>query len=105
LRIGRRDKRVTLQRFTATPNAYNELEKSWQDLDTVWAHLKTQSGKEALSAGQELASTTVVFNIRFKALTTQDRVLHNGQAYDIESLHELGRRKELELICTRRENE
>jgi SPP1 family predicted phage head-tail adaptor len=105
MRIGRRDKKVTIQRMTPGRNLYNENVPEWTNLATVWAHLKTVSGKEALSSEQVVASNTAVFNIRYRTLTTQDRVLCNGQIYQIESLNELGRKKELELICTTRENE
>jgi SPP1 family predicted phage head-tail adaptor len=86
-------------------NLYNENVPEWTNLATVWAHLKTVSGKEALSSEQIVASNTAVFNIRYRTLTTQDRVLCEGKVYQIESLNELGRKKELELICTTRENE
>jgi SPP1 family predicted phage head-tail adaptor len=105
LRIGRRDRRVVVQRFAESRNAFNEIEKAYTDLYTVWAHVKTQSGKEALQAEQVVASNIVVFNIRFLPITTQDVLLYNGQVYDIQSLNEIGRRKELELICTTAENE
>jgi SPP1 family predicted phage head-tail adaptor len=105
VRIGRRDRKIIVQRYAETRNAYNEVEKEWADLYTIWAHLKTQSGKEALSAEQVVSSNTAVFNIRYKSLTTQDRVLCEGRVYDIQSLNELGRKKELELICNTRENE
>jgi SPP1 family predicted phage head-tail adaptor len=103
MRIGRRDRRITIQRFTETRNAFNEIEKAWADLHTVWAHVRTQSGKEALSAEQPTASSVVVFNIRHKALTAKDRIVYNNQTYDIQSLNELGRRKELEIITQTRE--
>jgi SPP1 family predicted phage head-tail adaptor len=105
LRIGRRDRRVVVQRFAESRNAFNEIEKSYTALYTVWAHVKTQSGKEALQAEQVVASNVVVFNIRYVPITTQDVLVYNGQVYDIQSLNEIGRRKELELICTTAENE
>jgi SPP1 family predicted phage head-tail adaptor len=104
MRIGRRDKKVTIQRMTQGRNSYNEIVPEWTNLYTVWAHLKTLSGKEALSSEQIVASNTAVFNIRYRFLTTQDRVLCEGRIYQIESLNELGRKKELDLICTTREN-
>jgi SPP1 family predicted phage head-tail adaptor len=105
VRIGRRDRKVTVQRMTQGRNQYNEIVPEWTDLATVWAHLKTLSGKEALSSEQVVATGTAVFNIRYRSLTTQDRVLCEGSVYQIESMNELGRKKELELICTTRENE
>jgi hypothetical protein len=47
-----------------------------------------------------VASTTAVFNIRYRAVTPKDRVVLDGKVYDIQSVNELGRKKELELICT-----
>lgn len=99
MRIGRRDRQITLQRFTESADWSGEKVKTWADLATVWAHRKTQSGKEALQANQPATEQTVVFNIRYYALTTLDRVLYEGKIYDITALNEVGRRKEVELIC------
>lgn len=85
-------------------NIYGEKEHTWTDLYTVWAHKKTQSGREALQAEQVVASNIVVFNVRFLNLTTQDIIKFEGRVYDIQSLNEIGRRKELEIICNVREN-
>lgn len=93
-----------MQRATETRNTYNEIEKTFATLYTVWASKRTQSGREALQAEQVVASNTVVFNVRFIPITTQDVVLYEGQLYDIQSLNEIGRKKELEIICNVREN-
>lgn len=105
MRAGRLDRRITIQRFTETRSKYNESIRSWADLYTVWASKRTQSGREALQGEQVVASNTVVFTIRHKAITPQDRILFEGQTYDIKSLNELGRREGLEIICTVQENE
>jgi len=104
MRVGKRDRRIVVERYTEIRNAYNEAEMQWAPLLNVWANLRTQSGKEALQAEQVVASDVVVFNIRFAALTTKDRVCYNGKVYDIQHLNEIGRQKELELICTTSEN-
>jgi SPP1 family predicted phage head-tail adaptor len=103
VRAGKLDRKITVQRASETRNAYNEIEPVWADLFTVWASKKTQSGREALQAEQVVASNTVVFAIRYKAITTKDRVIFEGQTYDITSLNELGRREGLEIITTAHE--
>jgi SPP1 family predicted phage head-tail adaptor len=98
MRIGRRDQRITVQRFVESRNVFNEIEKGWVSIGELWAHHKTQSGKEALQAGQIVSSEVSVFNIRYTSITVQDRLIAGDKIYDIQAINPLGRRKELELL-------
>ncbi|MNV99298.1 Phage head-tail joining protein [compost metagenome] len=51
------------------------------------------------SAGS-ISETAVVFRVRYRDdLATSDRVTHQGQAYDVKEIKELGRRAGLDLRC------
>lgn len=101
MRIGRLDRKITVQRPYVVTNAFNEEEQSWLDLYVnIWAGIRTQSGGEALKTDRVEASQVVVFTLRYCAVLPTDRVVFEGQVYEIvQPPHEIGRRKGLELIC------
>ncbi|ALR22075.1 hypothetical protein ATN00_18950 [Sphingobium baderi] len=92
------DRRITLQRYTETRNAYNEVVMTWADLATVYAEVRQQGGREFLAAAQETASKRVVFFIRwYPGLTTADRIFYDGRLHNIVEVREIGRRDGVEL--------
>lgn len=107
---GRLDRRVTLQRATTAADAYGERVQTWADLATVWAE-KIESGRlvarEQADAGEaRVALARRKFRIRWSetvaVIDASDRLLFEGDAYDILGVTELGRREGLEIECTAR---
>ena len=104
-RIGQLDRKINILRAEITRDAYNAEIKTWPLLhEHVWASVRQQSGKEALQGEQVVASQVVVFTIHYKELLTTDRISYQGKTYDIQSLNEIGRRKQLEIIAHGRDN-
>ena len=104
MRIGRSDRRITIERATASLNAYGEEALSWATLITVWAELQKTSGlNESISDRQDTATQTLNFKIRSstdsRAVTTKDRVLYDSKYYDIQGIEEIGRLDQLVLNC------
>jgi SPP1 family predicted phage head-tail adaptor len=98
MRAGGLDRRVTLQRFTVTTDDYGEEIQTWNDLATVFAEVRQQSGREFIAAAQVQADRLVVFFIRwFAGLTVLDRVSYAGTLHDIVEVREIGRRDGVEL--------
>jgi SPP1 family predicted phage head-tail adaptor len=104
MRAGRLNQRVTFQRRTESLDAYREDTGTWADLVTVAAGVEPVSGKEFFAALQVQSdiSTRVVcrYSSDVSGVTTKDRILHDSNYYDIESILNVGsRNKELQFMC------
>lgn len=96
-RIGKLDRRITIQSYTETKNNFGEKEIAWEDEATVWASI-TYANKgtgEDMAAKRETAMTTVLFTIRFNSAykDKKKRLSYDSQIYDIISVKEEGRRR------------
>jgi SPP1 family predicted phage head-tail adaptor len=87
--IGRFDKRITIQKRSATLDDYGQEINSWSDVATVWANVKPISGREKLKAGQVdsiLTHTVAVrYNPAFMPPRTVDawRIVYDGRYFNI----------------------
>ncbi len=104
MRIGKLDRKITLQFRSFSQNDFGESVAAFNSSASVWAMIETNSrGKERVSNGIETSQQNVSFLIRFSTdvndITAGDRVLYNSQLYDIESVQEIGRNLSLRLIC------
>jgi len=101
MRSERLDRRITLQRYGITYNSDNEPIEAWSDLATVWASVNYVSDGEKVRAAEVGASIAVRFQIRYSStvadLNAKDRVLFDGDVFDIEGVKPLGRREGLEI--------
>ena len=104
MRAGRLNQRVTFQRKTESLDAYREDVGAWADLVTVYAGVEPVSGKEFFSALMVQSDITTRVVVRHSAdvsvVKAKDRISHNGQIYDIQSILNIGsRNKELHFMC------
>lgn len=63
MRIGQMNQRVTIQRRSATKDAYGQEIDSWIEVAEVWAHIRPIGGREKLRAfaiGSDLSHTVSV---------------------------------------------
>ncbi|MFS1511751.1 phage head closure protein [Chengkuizengella sp. SCS-71B] len=91
---GQLNQRITIQKFDE--NAMNDNgfplpdddPKTWTDVKTVWAMIKTMKGKEFYQAASVHAENTVRFVIRYTRdeINTKMRVKLKEHYYDIESV-------------------
>lgn len=103
MRAGPLDRRIEIQERTPVPDTIGQRVDSWATIATVWAQRRTAGRGEAFTAAQRLASATDEFRIRYRTDFTpspsQHRILFDGNAYDILSVAELGRREGWSLVC------
>ena len=105
MRIGQSDRRITVERYTTSTNAYGERVQTWSTLLTVWAELmKTGEGMtERISTNQDMPIQRVRFKIRSssdsRGIKADDRVLYNSKYYNIQGIEEVGRQDQLVLLC------
>lgn len=98
MQAGKLDRRITIEDLQKTPDGAGGYTENWVTLATVWAEKRKQSGEEALRAGSVVPAETVIFRTRFRSdVTTEARIKHEGETYNITSIREIGRREGLEL--------
>jgi|GEM_PF-305713 len=98
MQIGRLDRRITIQANTVTRDSVGEAVDSWSNLDTVWARIIYEAGREGVDMQSEVAQQQVTFIIRYRSdVTPMHRITYDSEIYHIEAVKELPRRKGLEI--------
>lgn len=75
--------RVTIQRNTPVRDNFGQPVENWTDVATVWADVRFSSGKEFIAGDKQTASANASIRIRKRAVTTDMRVIFDGESYDI----------------------
>lgn len=104
------DKRILLQAPPTGQNAAGEPLTGWTNVvadgdGKVWAAMEDISGREFMAGAAVQTSAQTKITIRYRAgIVSAMRVLHGGDAYNIEAV--LGQdRRELLLMCSRGVND
>jgi SPP1 family predicted phage head-tail adaptor len=101
MKAGSLDQRVTIQAPTSDTDESGQPVDAWVNQFSLWAHIRFGAGLETIKSG---APTSVLkASIRIRAcdgITAGMRVMHNGQAYKIESVPpRIARAEFMDLIC------
>lgn len=101
MRAGDLDQRVTVERFTSTEDELGQPIETWAPLFTCWAAVEPLTGREYLAAQAAVSEVTARIRMRFRPwMTAEDRVIHNGTTYGIESVIDVrSGNRELHLMC------
>jgi SPP1 family predicted phage head-tail adaptor len=102
VRIGRLRHRITIQQPTVTRNDRGAEVLAWATLATVWAEVRSISGREqVINNNQEIAATSHQVIIRHRAdVTPKMRIQWEGRTFGIESLVDSdNRQRSLTLAC------
>ncbi|KAA8606035.1 hypothetical protein AL036_16380 [Salipiger aestuarii] len=102
MRAGKLDRQITILRETETVAASGAVSKTWAALKTVRAELVQRTAEEYLTGFGEADAGGGVFRIRYHAgIDLGDRIGLDAALYDINEVVELGRKRGLELHCSR----
>ena len=101
MKAGQLDQRVTVERYTSTEDELGQPIEAWAPLFTCWAAVEPLTGREYLAAQAAVSEVTAKIRMRFRPwMTAEDRVIHNGTTYGIESLVDVrSGNRELVLMC------
>lgn len=95
--IGSLDQRITFQRETRTPDGGGGYSVDWAPLvtdPTVWAEVFPGGGGEGERDGAVNATALYVFQIRNRTdLSELDRIIWNGEPYNIRRIARRGGRE------------
>lgn len=98
--LGLMDRRIEFQAYTPTTNTAGGDSPAWFKHIEVWAQAKPMKAAERFEADQFKEIKTYTFIIRYRRSITSDmRILFNGEYYRILGLAELGRREGLEITA------
>ena len=96
------DRIVELQASIIVRDSFGGEMERWKEIDKVWAAVNQTGVSEAFKndAARRIPLRNATFRIRWRDdLNETSRVVYNDFAWDIKGIAELGRRRELELIC------
>jgi SPP1 family predicted phage head-tail adaptor len=99
MQLGDLDRRIVIEQYTTTTDAYGQRVESWTTFATVWAKIMYEGGGEDFEAEQKTANRIVKFLIRYASVTEKMRVSYASAYYDIENIEEVGRKNYLVLRC------
>lgn len=102
MRAGRLDRHIHIERATpGAPNAAGTATLAWSPLACVRAEIIQGSAQEFIRGGA-VDEAAIVFRIRWVCeVKLADRVVYEGEAFNIKELKEIGRRRGLEIRCQR----
>lgn len=93
---------VTIQRPVYQTDAKGNRRRTWADVATCWASMADVSGRDFYAAQAYHAQDIVTFGIRWREdVTTDCRILHRGQPYEIQQVNHLGYRRDFMHIKAR----
>lgn len=107
---GSLDRKIIIERYSATMNDFNEEVRSWSTLATVRAERKDASDGEKYAANQVSAFLLSRFVIRYSAavssVNAKDRINHEGHYWNISGVKETqdGRYRFLEITAAREQD-
>jgi|TARA_R100000084_G_scaffold107957_1_gene69358 SPP1 family predicted phage head-tail adaptor len=64
MQIGELDRRITIQSYSASQDAYGEAIKTWSNLISLWANVNFKGGSTKDIAERVTATSKVIFTIR-----------------------------------------
>lgn len=100
MQAGKLQSRVQIERSHLLVDDYGNARESWLPILTTRAEIKEAATAEFLTGPGEMDNRKAVFLIRYPLvvqITTADRMVMDGKAYNIVGLAEIGRRRGLEL--------
>jgi SPP1 family predicted phage head-tail adaptor len=106
MRAGRLDRRISIERVTTAPDAFNTPVETWTTIAEVWASKEDIKDGERLRAQEVSAEITTRFQIRWSTtvadVNPKDRLTFDAKTYDIFGVKEIGRREGIEITAAAR---
>lgn len=96
------DERVTFQRMVEVIDDMGGHSHTWNDLITVWAHVRPMSGDERVAAHSLSSEANYLIVIRYRSdITEKDIALWKGYTFNLRFRKERGRSRFLEIEAER----
>jgi SPP1 family predicted phage head-tail adaptor len=108
-KIGRLDKRVTIQRRSATKDSYGQELDSWTTIAQVWAQVKPLGGRERMRNAAMVVESILTHTVTVRYSETLMppleadawRILYGSRIFNITSSRDVEEdRRFIEFDCT-----
>ena len=100
MRSGTLDREIIVQRSVTTLADSGAPRETWSTIVTLRAQLVANGTSEEEMAAGAVDQTSLALKTRFfDSIALGDRILYQGQPFELRSLQEIGRRRGLELLC------
>lgn len=108
-KIGRLDKRVTVQRRSSTKDSYGQELDSWTTIAQVWAQVKPLGGKERMRNTAMVVESILTHTVTVRYSDTLMppleadawRILYNNRIFNINTSRDVEEdRRFIEFDCT-----
>ncbi|TCT12668.1 head-tail adaptor [Tepidamorphus gemmatus] len=103
MRAGKLDRLITLEHNAGAGSVddYGVPAETWAAGATVRAQVIEAGTDEFMRGYGEATARVVVFRLRWIPVSLADRVIYEGEPFNIRSVKEIGRRRGIELRCER----
>lgn len=103
MKAGKMDRIVRIEQQVTAQDSFGEPIVTWAVLDTAWAEVSPLRASERFTSQQFSAEVDTRFRLRWRSdVDATMRIIHDGAAYDIASVTEIGRREGIEIIARSR---
>lgn len=96
---GKRDSYCSLESKVDVVDEIGQPSTSWQRDRMVWGDIKYLNGLSTLKSGADTSVTKASIRVLYGAFNAGQRLVYEGQVFDIQSVIPVGRRKEIDLVC------
>lgn len=102
MRAGNLDRVIEIQRRTTGLDLYGTPVETWTTFATMRAQLLKNAVDDREEARGHTTDAVLTFRMYYLAgLSLNDRLLYEGQQFEITGISEIGRRVGLDLTCER----
>lgn len=102
MRAGNLDRLIEIQRRTTGLDLYGTVIDTWTTFVTMRAQLLKNATDDREGARGHTTNAVLTFRMYyFASLSLNDRLLYEGQQYEITGITEIGRRVGMDVTCER----
>ncbi|WP_256807150.1 phage head closure protein [Bradyrhizobium sp. Bra64] len=102
MRAGNLDRLIEIQRRTTGLDLYGTVTDTWTTYATMRAQLLKNATDDREGASGHTTDAVLTFrSYYFASLSLNDRLLYEGQPYEIKGITEIGRRVGIDVVCER----
>lgn len=101
MRAGQLRHRISIQTPVTAKNTRGGEVTTWSTVATVWADVRTQTGRETVANDQTQPTASHVVTMRHRAnVTAQQRIVWGDRVFSINAVLEPDNRmRQLQLLC------
>lgn len=99
-RAGDKDRKIQLQRYVKARDEYGAETQQWITYATPWCNVDPFRVSEMFMNASERSSQIRIFRIPYtRDVGPKDRIVYEGQNYDIQGVEEIGRRQTTQITA------